>query len=104
MSEEVINDVPDADEIAEKVIECVQRNCYGDMNAFKVAEIGRDTDVWDDLGFDMLDVVQLIMSIEESLREMAPGREVEIPEDICDEVKTVGDLIDAAQRVMGVEE
>ena len=100
----IINDGPDADEIAEVVIECVRNNCYGDTSAFKVAEITRETNLCDDLSFDGLDMVELIMDVEAKLSQLPPYHSVSIPEEVCDEIETVGDLVDAAFRVMGVRE
>ena len=99
-----INDGPDADEIAEMVIECVRKNCYGDTSAFKVAEITRETNLWDDLNFDILDMTELIIDLEDKLSSQPPYYSVSIPEEVCDEIETVGDLVDAAFRVMGVRE
>jgi len=106
MSEDttIINDCPDADEISEMVMECVRKNCYGDTSAFKVAEITRETNLWDDLSLDGLDMVELIMNVEDKLSQLPPYHSVSIPEDVCDEIETVGDFVDAVFRVMGVRE
>ena len=45
-----------------------------------------DADVLEDLGADSLDVVDLIMTLEEEF-------EVEIPDDVADSIKTVGDVV-----------
>lgn len=100
----IINDGPDADDISEVVIECVRNNCYSDTSAFKVAEITRETNLWDDLSFDGLDMVELIMDVEAKLRQFPPYHSVSIPEEVYDGIETVGDLVDAALRVMGVGE
>lgn len=100
----IINDEPDADDISEVVIECVMNNCYGDTSAFKVAEITRETNLWDDLSFDGLDMVELIMDVEAKLSQFPPYHSVSIPEEVCDGIETVGDLVSAALRVMGVRE
>lgn len=100
----IINDGPDADDISEVVIECVRNNCYSDMSAFKVAEITRESDLWDDLNFDCLDIVELIMDVEDKLSQLPPYHSVSIPEEMCDAIDTVGDLVDAACKVMGVRE
>ena len=106
MSEDmsIINECPDADEIAEKVIECVKDNAPRDMLAFKVEEITRETNIKDDLGLDGLDMVELIMDVEDKLSQLPPYHSVSIPEEVCDNIETVGDLVDAALRVMGVRE
>lgn len=99
-----INDGPDADEIAEIVMECVKNNATRDMLAFKVEEITRETNIKDDLWLDPLDMVELIMAVEEKLSSISPYHSVSIPEEVCDGIETVGDLVDAALRVMGVRE
>lgn len=100
----IINDGPDADDISEVVIECVRNNCYGDTSAFKVAEITRDTNLWDDLSLDSLDMLELIMDVEDKLGQLPPYHSVSIPEEVCEGIETVGDLVDAAFQVMGVRE
>lgn len=100
----IINDGPDADDISEVVIECVRNNCHGDTSAFKVAEITRETNLWNDLCLDGLDMVDLIMDVEDKLSQLPPYHSVSIPEEVCDGIETVGDLVDSAFRVMGVRE
>ena len=100
----IINDGPDADDISEVVFNCVRSNCHGDTSAFKVAEITRETDLWDDLSLDGLDMVDLIMDVQDKLSQLPPYHSVSIPEEVCDGIETVGDLVDAAFRVMGVSE
>ena len=100
----IINDGPDADEKAEMVMECVKDNAPRDMLAFKVEEITRETNLRDGLWLDPLDMVELIMSVEEKLSSIPPYHSVSIPEEVCDGIETVGDLVDAALRVIGVGE
>ena len=99
-----VHDGPDADDISDVVIECVRNNCYGDTSVVNVAEITRETNLCDDLGFDCLDMVDLIMDVEDKLSQFQPYYSVSIPEEVCDGIETVGDLVDAALRVMGVRE
>ena len=49
-------------------------------------KVTMDADVLDDLGADSLDVVDLIMTLEEEF-------DVEIPDDVADSIKTVGDVV-----------
>ena len=49
-------------------------------------EITLDTNIIDDLGADSLDVVDLVMSIEESF-------DIEIPDEEVENIKTVGDIV-----------
>lgn len=73
----IINDGPDANDISEVVIECVRNNCHGDTSAFNVAEITRETNLWD-LSFDGLDMVEIVINIEEALSAMPPYHSVSI--------------------------
>ena len=45
-----------------------------------------DTNIIDDLGADSLDMVELIMALEEEF-------DCEIPDDVAEKIKTVGDLV-----------
>lgn len=96
----IINDGPDADEIAEMVMECVKHAALGDDDGGFAPPLTRGTRLIEDLGFDELDVVELIMEVEEKLNDMSDYGVI-IPEDMSDGVVTVGDLIEAAQKVMG---
>ena len=50
------------------------------------ADVTMDASIQDDLGADSLDVVDLVMSIEESF-------DIEIPDEEVDGIKTVGDIV-----------
>jgi acyl carrier protein len=50
------------------------------------AELTLDATLQDDLGTDSLDVVDLVMSIEESF-------DIEIPDEEVEGIKTVGDIV-----------
>ena len=50
------------------------------------AEVTMDATIQDDLGVDSLDVVDLVMSIEESF-------DIEIPDEEVEGIKTVGDIV-----------
>ena len=50
------------------------------------AEVTMDATIQDDLGADSLDVVDLVMSIEESF-------DIEIPDEEVKGIKTVGDIV-----------
>ena len=54
-----------------------------------------DTDIFDDLGADSLDVVELSMTIED---EFGLG---EISEDDLKAIKTIGDLVDYVEHASG---
>lgn len=50
------------------------------------ADVTMDASIQDDLGADSLDVVDLVMSIEESF-------DIEIPDEEVEGIKTVGDIV-----------
>jgi acyl carrier protein len=50
------------------------------------AAVTMDANIQDDLGADSLDVVDLVMSIEESF-------DIEIPDEDVENIKTVGDIV-----------
>ena len=49
-------------------------------------EVKAEASITEDLGADSLDVVDLVMSIEESF-------DVEVPDDEVENIKTVGDIV-----------
>ena len=53
-----------------------------DGDEFKITE---DMGIFDDLGADTLDLVELMMSLEDIFS-------MSIPEDVCDSIKTVKDI------------
>mgnify|MGYP002523702840 CR=1 FL=1 len=66
-------------------------------------EVTRETNFREDLIADTLDMVDVIMEVEYQLNALSSGEGVIIiPEELCDKISTVGDLIDAAKKVMGV--
>ena len=48
----------------------------------------------DDLGADSLDSVEIVMRLEEAF-------DIEIPDDAVENVETVGDVVEAIQKVKG---
>ena len=56
-------------------------------------EVTEESSLANDLGFDSLDVVELLMSIEDEF-------EVEIPDEEIENIKTIGDLTDYIQNNM----
>ncbi len=52
-----------------------------------VENITRDTSIIEDLGADSLDIVDMLMMLEEQY-------DLSIPDDIAQEMKTVGDVAD----------
>lgn len=51
------------------------------------AEVNAESTFIDDLGADSLDIVELIMAFEEEF-------EVEIPDDVAENIKTVNDAVE----------
>lgn len=49
-------------------------------------KVTMDASIFDDLGADSLDVVDLVMSLEEAFG-------IEIPDDQVENIKTVGDIV-----------
>ena len=93
----IIDNGPDAAEIEEMVMGCVKHAALGDDDGGFDPPLTRGTRLIEDLGFDELDVVELIIEVEEKLNDMSDYGVI-IPEDMSDGVVTVGDLIEAAQR------
>ena len=52
-----------------------------------VEEVTRETNIIDDLGADSLDIVDMLMILEEQYN-------LTIPDDVAQEMKTVGDVCD----------
>jgi acyl carrier protein len=52
-----------------------------------VESVTRDTNIIDDLGADSLDIVDMLMMLEEQYN-------LSIPDDVAQEMKTVGDVVD----------
>jgi acyl carrier protein len=49
------------------------------------AEVTKDASIFDDLGADSLDVVELVMILEEAF-------DIEVPDDAVEEMRTIGDI------------
>lgn len=75
------------DEIARIVLEVVQKSAA----MGKVPQ--RDMSLFDDMGFDVLDVVDICMEVEEKV-----GVYLDFDVDV---IETVGDLIETVQRCAG---
>ncbi len=55
-------------------------------------EITMDSTFVDDLGADSLDIFQIIMGVEETF-------DIEIDNEVADNIRTVGDAVDAIRKV-----
>ena len=51
----------------------------------EAAEVTKDASIFDDLGADSLDVVELVMILEEAF-------DIEVPDDAVEEMRTIGDV------------
>ncbi len=51
----------------------------------ELAELTKDASIFDDLGADSLDVVELVMTLEEVF-------DIEVPDDVVEEMRTIGDV------------
>ena len=58
-------------------------------------EITMDKSFKDDLGADSLDSVEIVMRLEEAF-------DIEIPDDAVENIETVGDVVEAIQKVKGL--
>ena len=75
-------------ETREKVIEMVLR-----FSEKRKEEIREEDDLYNDLGYDSLDTVELMMDIEKEL-------DVQIDEEYTDKWKTVKDVLDTVEFLM----
>lgn len=57
------------------------------------AQVKPEASFIDDLGADSLDTVELIMALEEEF-------DIEIPDDVAEKIKTVGDAIDQISKMI----
>lgn len=64
-------------------IKCIIEEQLGITDLEKITE---DTNLEDDLGADSLDAVEIIMAVEDEY-------ELEIPDNIAEELKTVSDIL-----------
>ncbi len=69
-------------EIAQKVIEMAAE--HGGVSA---SEVTRETHFINDLNYDSLELMEFVMDLEDEF-------EVQVPDDVADKVKTVGEAID----------
>ena len=54
-------------------------------------EVTMDSNIQDDLGADSLDIVDLITTIEDEF-------DISIPDDVVEEIKTVGDIVNYIEK------
>ncbi len=56
-----------------------------DQLGVEQAEVTKDASILDDLGADSLDVVELVMTLEDTF-------DIEVPDDAVEEMRTIGDV------------
>jgi len=56
-----------------------------DQLGVEIAEVTKDASILDDLGADSLDVVELVMTLEETF-------DIEVPDEAVEEMRTIGDV------------
>jgi acyl carrier protein len=54
-------------------------------------KVTRSSLIQDDLGADSLDIVELVMELED-------GLDIQIPDEALEKIKTVGDVMDYAEK------
>jgi acyl carrier protein len=61
------------------------RSLVAEQLGVDIAEITPDASIFDDLGADSLDVVELVMSLEDAFG-------IEVPDDEVEGMRTIGDI------------
>ncbi len=84
------------DPIVKMVIDVIKSH----YRLLKDSDIDLDNDFDKDLGFDHLDMVECIMELEVRIQEMYPETLMGIPDDETDEIRTVGDMVLCAKKVI----
>jgi acyl carrier protein len=74
------------EEISEKV-----KKVVAEVLGIDISKITEDASFVEDLGADSLDTVELIMALEEEF-------EVDIPENMAANIKTVGDVVEFIEK------
>jgi acyl carrier protein len=77
------------EEIKAKVLDLVNE-C---SNGFDEGEVTETSHFRDDLGFDSLDRVELLMKVEKEYQ-------ITIPDEVTDDMQTVGDVVNYIKRVV----
>ena len=72
--------------ILEKLSEILRRYVESDPETGDPIVITEETDIFEDLGADSLDVVDMLMSLEDEF-------DVEIPDEEIERIRTVGELV-----------
>jgi len=68
----------------------------GEQVGIAVEAIRESSNLIDDLGFDSLDKVECLMEIEDHFG-------VDVPDEVADDVRTIGDIVDGVIRLLGAK-
>lgn len=72
-------------------LECKVIEIIAKQFAIAKEKVKRESRFQDDLGADSLDTVEMVMELED-------GLDIEIPDKAVEKIKTVGDVIDFAEK------
>ena len=61
------------------------KTIVADQLGVEISEVTKDASILDDLGADSLDVVELVMTLEETF-------DIEVPDEAIEEMRTIGDV------------
>ncbi len=61
------------------------QSVVADQLGVEITEVTKDASILDDLGADSLDVVELVMTLEETF-------DIEVPDEAVEEMRTIGDV------------
>jgi acyl carrier protein len=61
------------------------RSLVADQLGVDISEVIPGANILDDLGADSLDVVELVMSLEDTF-------DIEVPDDVVEDMRTIGDI------------
>ena len=76
----------------ERVLEDVKA-IAGEQARIAVEAIRESSDLENDLGFDSLDKVETVMEVEEHFG-------IDVPDDVADGVRTIGDIVDGVMVLL----
>ncbi|MCE5268704.1 MAG: acyl carrier protein [Planctomycetaceae bacterium] len=76
------------DSVAEEV-----KKIAAEFSTVAAGEIGEDHNVFNDLGFDSLDVVEFTMELEEHF-------DISVPDELGEQAKTIGQIVDGVMKLL----
>jgi acyl carrier protein len=78
--------------LRDRVLEDVKA-IAGEQVGIAVEAIRESSDLENDLGFDSLDKVETVMEVEEHFG-------IDVPDEVADGVRTIGDIVDGVMRLL----